>query len=190
MSIMKTLEKTKQKKGISPVIATIIIVAVAIAISIAVASWLMGLWTGFTATESLKVVSATAYSEPRSGSVAAGFPEGSEAVKKGCNVTIWVKIRNDGSAAAEIDSVYVNNLYKAHVDKDAWDNANETKPVEMSDAWVLLDENGNWADSVNPNGGMAWLAINASGLNVGQVIQIRIVTKAGTSLQQTITVTP
>jgi flagellin-like protein len=34
-------------KGISPVIATVIIVAVAIAISIAVAGWLYGLWGGF-----------------------------------------------------------------------------------------------------------------------------------------------
>ncbi|MCE4625513.1 MAG: DUF4352 domain-containing protein [Desulfurococcales archaeon] len=43
------------RKGISPVIATVIIVAVAIAISIAVAGWLMGLWGGFGKTESLKI---------------------------------------------------------------------------------------------------------------------------------------
>ncbi len=43
------------RKGISPVIATVIIVAVAIAISIAVAGWLMGLWGGFGQTEALKV---------------------------------------------------------------------------------------------------------------------------------------
>ncbi len=43
------------RKGISPVIATVIIVAVAIAISIAVAGWIMGLWGGFGQTESLKI---------------------------------------------------------------------------------------------------------------------------------------
>ncbi|MCE4613598.1 MAG: hypothetical protein F7C07_07190 [Desulfurococcales archaeon] len=37
----------KMVRGISPVIATVIIVAVAIAISIAVAGWLFGLWGGF-----------------------------------------------------------------------------------------------------------------------------------------------
>ena len=37
----------KLRRGISPVIATVIIVAVAIAISIAVAGWLFGLWGGF-----------------------------------------------------------------------------------------------------------------------------------------------
>ncbi len=45
----------RMRKGISPVIATVIIVAVAIAISIAVAGWLMGLWSGFGQTESLKI---------------------------------------------------------------------------------------------------------------------------------------
>lgn len=35
-----------KRRGISPVIATVIIVAVAIAISIAVAGWLFGLWGG------------------------------------------------------------------------------------------------------------------------------------------------
>jgi flagellin-like protein len=44
------------RRGISPVIATVIIVAVAIAISIAVAGWLMGLWSGFGKTEALKVM--------------------------------------------------------------------------------------------------------------------------------------
>ncbi|BAN90137.1 archaellin/type IV pilin N-terminal domain-containing protein [Aeropyrum camini] len=37
----------KVRRGISPVIATVIIVAVAIAISIAVAGWLFGLWGSF-----------------------------------------------------------------------------------------------------------------------------------------------
>ncbi len=45
----------RSRKAISPVIATVIIVAVAIAISIAVAGWIMGLWSGFGQTESLKI---------------------------------------------------------------------------------------------------------------------------------------
>ncbi len=46
----------RERRGISPVIATVIIVAVAIAISIAVASWLLGLWSGFGSYESLKIL--------------------------------------------------------------------------------------------------------------------------------------
>ena len=44
------------RKGISPVIATVIIVAVAVAISIAVVGWLMGLWSSVAGgTEMLQI---------------------------------------------------------------------------------------------------------------------------------------
>jgi len=55
------------RKGISPVIATVIIVAVAIAISIAVAGWLMGLWGTFGATEQLQVMPTTTLQQSSNG---------------------------------------------------------------------------------------------------------------------------
>ncbi len=45
----------KAKKGISPIIATVILIAVTIAIGIAIAGWLMGLWGGMGGAESLKI---------------------------------------------------------------------------------------------------------------------------------------
>ena len=44
-----------QRRGISPVIASIIIAAVAIAISIAVAYWIMGIGGAETKFENLKI---------------------------------------------------------------------------------------------------------------------------------------
>ncbi len=45
------------RKGISPVIATVIIVAVALAIAIAVVGWIMGIWGAVTGgTEMLKIL--------------------------------------------------------------------------------------------------------------------------------------
>jgi len=50
----------RSRKGISPVIATVIIVAVAIAISIAVAGWLFGLWGGFASAQpQIKITNPT-----------------------------------------------------------------------------------------------------------------------------------
>ena len=50
------------RRGISPVIATVIIVAVAIAISIAVAGWLFGLWSGLAGGNSqIQISTATVY---------------------------------------------------------------------------------------------------------------------------------
>lgn len=50
--------KKLNSKGISPVIATVIIVAVAIAIAIAVAYWVLGIIPAFTRYEELKITNA------------------------------------------------------------------------------------------------------------------------------------
>ncbi len=75
------------RKGISPVIATVIIVAVAIAISIAVAGWLMGLWGGFGQTESLKVMPTSTLEKSNS------------------NWILTVNIRNTGSKDSVVTKI-------------------------------------------------------------------------------------
>ena len=162
-----TLKEKLEKKGISPVIATIIIVAVAIAISIAVASWLMGLWTGFTKSEQLSMITGVAYKTYVNGSEAAGLSEGEAA---DTNATIWIKISNTGGADAEIDSVYV---YNKNVDE-----------------WKVFDMTGSSTDGVISAGSACWIAINYTGLSTGQSVEVRIVTKQGTSLPCPLTVAP
>ncbi len=78
------------RRGISPVIATVIIVAVAIAISIAVAGWLMGLWGGFGQTESLKV-----------------FPDSYIDVATG---TLVLNVQNVGGSTARIYKIEVSGV--------------------------------------------------------------------------------
>ncbi|MCE4617591.1 MAG: DUF4352 domain-containing protein [Desulfurococcales archaeon] len=75
------------KKGISPVIATVIIVAVAIAISIAVAGWLMGLWGTLGGTEQLQVLPTT------------------KLEKSGTDWLFTVDIKNTGSKDAVITKI-------------------------------------------------------------------------------------
>ncbi|MBS7638222.1 DUF4352 domain-containing protein, partial [Candidatus Bathyarchaeota archaeon] len=48
----------EDRRGVSPVIATIIIVAIAIVMSLAVAYWMLGLGGAFTRYEKLEFVSA------------------------------------------------------------------------------------------------------------------------------------
>lgn len=43
------------KKGISPVIATVILVAVALVLAVSLAGWVMGIWGGLGATEALQI---------------------------------------------------------------------------------------------------------------------------------------
>ncbi|MEM0362120.1 MAG: archaellin/type IV pilin N-terminal domain-containing protein, partial [Sulfolobales archaeon] len=46
-------------KGISPVIATVILVAVALLLAVALAGWVMGIWGTIGATEAVQIVSAS-----------------------------------------------------------------------------------------------------------------------------------
>ena len=81
------------RRGISPVIATIIIVAVAIAIAIAVAFWVVGIAGLFTRFEKLEI--SYIYCSERD---ATGKP------------IITIAVKNTGSATATIDEVFINGL--------------------------------------------------------------------------------
>jgi flagellin-like protein len=80
-----------RRKGISPVIATVIIVAVTIAVAIAVAFWMTGIVGLFTGAEKLEIVSINA-------APAAG----------GGGWTITITVRNTGTTTTSIDSIYIN----------------------------------------------------------------------------------
>lgn len=82
-----------KRRGISPVIATVIIVAVAIAISIAVAGWLFGLWGSFGTTEQLTVMPDTTLTKGTDGTY-----------------TLSLHIKNTGSKSAVITKVEVVGL--------------------------------------------------------------------------------
>ena len=86
----------RSRRGISPVISTIIIVAVAIAISIAVAFWLGGITSIFTRFEKLEITSAYVAETTTISSVTAW------------NITM--EIKNTGTTDATITDVLINNI--------------------------------------------------------------------------------
>ncbi|MEM2940151.1 MAG: DUF4352 domain-containing protein [Thermoproteota archaeon] len=81
----------KDRRGISPVITTVIIVAVGITIAIAVALWMTGLVGAFMGYEKIEI--RNKYPEPLSGG---GWD-------------IHITYLNTGSTAAKIDGVYIND---------------------------------------------------------------------------------
>jgi len=86
-----------RRKGISPVIATVIIVAVTIAVAIAVAFWMTGIVGLFTGFEQLQIVN----------------------VYDDTNTGIIVTVKNTGTSAASITDIYLNGYsytqYKSNV---------------------------------------------------------------------------
>ncbi len=75
------------RKGISPVLATVIIIAVTLVIAIGVIGWIMGIWGSFGTTESLQV-----------------FPDSN--IDTGSN-TLTLHVKNTGTASAVIYKVEI-----------------------------------------------------------------------------------
>ena len=83
--------KSLNKKGISPVIATVIIVSVAIAIAVAVAFWMTGITGLFTRYEKIEVTNVYAiWNETKS------------------KWLVVLQIKNSGSDSATIDDIFIN----------------------------------------------------------------------------------
>ena len=82
----------KDKRGISPVITTVILVAVGIALAVAIGLWMSGLVSTFTRFEKLEVSSAYATSAAGGG------------------WTITITAKNSGSADATINMVMINGV--------------------------------------------------------------------------------
>jgi flagellin-like protein len=85
------LSKLKDRKAISPVIATVILVAVAITIAVAVAYWMGGISSQYTKFEKVEIQSAQCEKDDT------GF------------WTVTLSLKNSGSATATLNNIYVND---------------------------------------------------------------------------------
>jgi len=88
---MKAINQLRKRKGVSPVIATVILVAVTITVAVAVAYWMSGIAGQYTAFEKVEIQSGYAIDD---------FIDG-------WNVTIVLK--NSGTAPSTIVSCFIND---------------------------------------------------------------------------------
>ncbi|MEM3975878.1 MAG: archaellin/type IV pilin N-terminal domain-containing protein [Desulfurococcaceae archaeon] len=84
---------SRRYKGIEPIIAVVILVAVTLVIAIGVIGWIMGWWGTFGATESIRV-----------------YPDSYITGN-----TLYLHIKNEGSAAAVIYKIEVSGLGTADI---------------------------------------------------------------------------
>ena len=82
--------RNTKKRGISPVIATVILVAIAIVISIAAAFWMTGLLSSFTSYEKVQII--TSY-----------------ATRSGTEYTVYVNMTNIGAANVTVTEILIND---------------------------------------------------------------------------------
>jgi len=85
------LKIINDRRGISPVVTTVIIVAVGITIAIAVALWMTGLIGAFLAYEKIEIRS-------------------SYVTVSGSNFVVHITCTNTGSTPTTIDKIFINNV--------------------------------------------------------------------------------
>ncbi|MCC6009549.1 MAG: hypothetical protein LM588_00935 [Fervidicoccaceae archaeon] len=78
----------KTKKGISPILATVILIALTLVIAVGVIGWVMGIWGSMGKTESLKIISGNI-------------------TLSGGSATLYLDVINQGTADATIYKVVV-----------------------------------------------------------------------------------
>jgi len=83
----------REKKGLSPVIATVILISVTIVVAVSVAYWMGSIASGYTTFEQIEL--PTVYAK---------YNDEAEA----WNVTI--ELKNTGSADATIDNIFLNSI--------------------------------------------------------------------------------
>jgi len=83
----------RNKKALSPVIATVILISVTIVVAVSVAYWMGSIASGYTSFEQIEL--PTVYAK---WNAAAN------------NWTITIKLKNTGSADATIDNLFINSI--------------------------------------------------------------------------------
>jgi flagellin-like protein len=131
-----------RRKGISPVIATVIIVAVTIAVAIAVAFWMTGIVGLFTGFEQVQIVSAVP-----------GFDSATN------QFTITLTVRNTGTAAASVDNLFINGVPFDHTFNVQWGDAawapGATQPLapgQQVQITITFADHTDWAGGTLTHG--------------------------------------
>jgi hypothetical protein len=160
------------RKGISTIIATIIIVSVSIVMAIAVGFWAMGIGNSFTKFE--KVEFTSIYADPqRFYNATIQQPDGN--YFNGTAFTVFITLKNTGTAAATINNIFLNSRpYDT-----AYDNITQANIVGTTLAV---------GQSLSPRGiiTLPFVFGNAGIWSSGMSVQVEIQTAAGRTYSNTV----
>jgi len=99
---MKAINKLRERRALSPVIATVILVAVAITVAVAVSYWMSGIAGQYSSFEKVEIQSAVITHET-------GYWK------------IVIKLKNAGTKTSTLTNVFVNEVEATYM--DLWTSA-------------------------------------------------------------------
>jgi flagellin-like protein len=140
-----------RRKGISPVIATVIIVAVTIAVAIAVAFWMTGIVGLFTATEKLEITSLY---------VTGGGGE---------NWEVHLNVKNTGTTLTSIDNIFINGVPISQctgsvaVDPDVTNTPVAINPGTAQDITITITPNSECGSTTFTSGVSIEVKLHSTG---------------------------
>ncbi len=143
------------RRGISPILASVIIIAVTLVIAIGVIGWVMGLWGGFGTTESLQIYPDSYAKIPRVAT----------------NIRIYLHVKNTGSTTLKITKIEISGLPNCVKDDKTW-------VLEPGEEAILKNNGGKYSPNDNINlYKLIWMR-NCQ-LVPGATYQIKVYTEAG-----------
>jgi len=138
----------QKRKGISPVIATVIIVAVTIAVAIAVAFWMTGIVGLFTSAEKLEIVAL--YAGPKSGG---GWQ-------------INMTVRNTGTTPTSIDEIFLNGVPHSgcsNVNSSVWNLPIPLNPGDNRTIKITISSSASCGPTTFTAGGSVEVKLHTTG---------------------------
>jgi flagellin-like protein len=153
--------RNTKKRGVSPVIATVILVAIAIVVSIAAAFWMTGLLSSFTAYEKLQI-SASIY-------------------KYSGNYNLIVNITNTGTGNSTVVNLLIND--KPYT---SYSSSLQVYLYQTTSTLTYTKFPVGFAPGVSI--GIQLTGISTSDFKPGLLVKVTIVTASGTYERQ-ITIT-
>jgi flagellin-like protein len=149
--------RNTRRKGISPVIATVILVAIAIVISIAAAFWITGLLSSFTSYERVQIIA-------------------SYAIRSGNKYTAYVNMTNIGAANVTVTAILINDKpYKTYTGVNIYNGTTA--------ATITLP----WSFGPGHRFNLIIDGLSISVFRPGSTIKVSISTASGVTYDRTIT---
>jgi len=149
--------RNTKKRGISPVIATVILVAIAIVISIAAAFWMTGLLSSFTTYERVQILA-------------------SYATRSGTSYTAYVNMTNIGAANVTVTAILINDKpYGAYSGVSIYNGTTTSNQITLP-----------WSFGPGQKFNLIITGLTTATFKPGTAIKVSIMTASGVTYDRTI----